>query len=303
MPKENGIGASPKRREDTRFLTGKGRYVDDITLQGQTYAVFVRSQVAHGIIKSIDTSEAEGMPGVLAIFTGDDFVEVGGNPAGWLINSRDGEPMKEPKRPVLAHGKVRHVGDAYAAVIAETYEQALEAAEAVDADIEELDAIIDMAAALANPDHRVHDEIADNQCFDWGWIEDNRAATDEAIKNAPHVTTLELVNNRLVPNAMEPRASTGDYNTGTGDYTLYTTSQNPHLTRLLISAFVMGIPENKLTIVAPDVGGGFGSKIYHYGEEALVLAASKKLGRPVSWTANRSESFLTDAHGRDHRTT
>ncbi|MGE4611682.1 MAG: xanthine dehydrogenase family protein molybdopterin-binding subunit [Paracoccaceae bacterium] len=303
MPKDNGIGASPKRREDIRFLTGKGRYTDDINLQNQCFAVFARSQVAHGKINSIDTSAAEAMPGVLAVFTGEDFTEVGGNPAGWLIHSRDGTPMKEPKRPVLAHGKVRHVGDAYAAVVAETREQAVSAVEAIEADIEELEAITDMAAALANPDLRVHDEIEDNQCFDWGWIEDNRAATDKAIKNADHVTTLKLVNNRLVPNAMEPRASTGDYNPGTGDYTLYTTSQNPHLTRLLISAFVMGIPENKLTVIAPDVGGGFGSKIYHYGEEALVLAASKKLGRPVRWTASRWESFLTDAHGRDHETT
>lgn len=301
MPKDNGIGASTKRREDIRFLTGLGQYTDDIALTGETYAVFARSQVANGAIKSIDTSAAESMPGVLAVFTGEDFAEVGGNPAGWLINSRDGDPMKEPKRPVLAHGKVRHVGDAYAAVIAETAEQARDAAEAIEADIEELPAVIDMKSALEGG-ALVHDEIGTNQCFDWGWIEDNRAATDEAIKNAPHVTTLELVNNRLVPNAMEPRASTGVYDPGTGDYTLYTTSQNPHLTRLLISAFVLGIPENKLRVVAPDVGGGFGSKIYHYGEEALVLTAAKKLGRPVRWTASRSESFLTDAHGRDHVT-
>lgn len=303
MPKDNGIGASPKRREDLRFLTGLGRYTDDINLPGQTHAVFLRSDVAHGKINGIDISTAENMPGVLAIFTGEDFVDVGSNPAGWLIHSRDGSPMKEPKRPVLAHGKVRHVGDAYAAVIAETYAQALDAAEAIDADIEELDAIIDMASALANGDHRVHDEIDDNCCFDWGWIEDNREATDAAIKAAPHVTTLDLVNNRLIPNAMEGRASIGDYNPGTDHYTLTTTSQNPHVTRLLISAFVMGIAENKLTIIGPDIGGGFGSKIYHYGEEALVLAASKKLGRPVKWTATRSESFLTDAHGRDHETT
>jgi carbon-monoxide dehydrogenase large subunit len=209
--------------------------------------------------------------------------------------------MKEPKRPVLAHGKVRHVGDAYAAVIAETPEQALDAVAAIAADIEELPAVVDMAAAVAGGE-LVHDEIETNVCFDWGWIEDNRAATDAAIKAAPHVTTLELINNRLVPNAMEPRASTGDYDPGTGEYTLYTTSQNPHMTRLLISAFVLGIPENKLRVVAPDVGGGFGSKIYHYGEEALVLAAAKRLGRPVRWTASRSESFLTDAHGRDHVT-
>jgi carbon-monoxide dehydrogenase large subunit len=301
MPKDTGIGASDKRREDIRFLTGAGKYTDDIKAYGATTAIFCRSTVAHGVIKSIDTSEAEKMPGVLAVFTGADFAEVGGNPAGWLINSRDGTPMKEPKRPVLAHGKVRHVGDAYAAVIAETELQARNAAEAIVADIEELPAIVDMAEALKGGNF-VHDEIETNQCFDWGWIEDNRAATDAAIKAAPHVTTLELVNNRLVPNAMEPRCSIGNYDAGTDSYVLQTTSQNPHLTRLLISAFVMGIPENKLTVIAPDVGGGFGSKIYHYGEEALVLAAARKIGRPVKWTADRTEAFLTDAHGRDHVT-
>ncbi|SFS13417.1 xanthine dehydrogenase family protein molybdopterin-binding subunit [Yoonia litorea] len=301
MPKDGGIGADTKRREDVRYLTGSGNYTADINAFGQAAAVFVRSTVANGKINAIDTSAADGMPGVLAIFTGEDFVDVGGNPAGWLINSRDGEPMKEPKRPVLAHGKVRHVGDAYAAVIAETVEQARDAAEAIEADIEELPAVVDMAEALKNQT-LVHDEIETNQCFDWGWIEDNRAATDEAIRNAPHVTTLELVNNRLVPNAMEPRASIGTYDRAQDAYTLQTTSQNPHLTRLLISAFVLGIPENKLTVIAPDVGGGFGSKIYHYGEEALVLAASKKVGRPVKWVADRTESFLTDAHGRDHVT-
>ena len=302
MPKDLGIGAARKRREDVRFLMGQGNYTDDLSVKGQAYAVFLRSQVAHGKIRKIDTKAAGKMPGVLAIFTGEDFKDVGGNPAGWLINSRDGTPMREPKRPVLAHGKVRHVGDAYAAVVAETYAQAKDAAEAIVADIKELPAIVDMKEALANPKNRVHDEIPDNQCFDWGWIEDNRAKTDEAIRKAPHVTTVYLTNNRLIPNAMEPRASIGEYSPGTGDYKLTTTSQNPHLTRLLVAAFVLGIPEHKLTVVAPDVGGGFGSKIYHYGEEALVLAAAKKLGRPVKWTAERSESFLTDAHGRDHVT-
>lgn len=305
MPKDSGIGASSKRREDVRFLTGRGVYTDDMAMQGQAHAVMVRSTVANGKIVSIDTSAAEAMDGVLAVFTGEHFAEVGGNPAGWLINSRNGEPMREPKRPVVAHGKVRHVGDAYAAVVAETYAQAKDAAEAVAAgtEIEELPAIIDMAAAVANADNRVHDEIPDNLCFDWGWIEDNAEAVDQALKDAPHVTTLELVNNRLVPNAMEPRASIGEYNPATDEWKLTTTSQNPHLTKLLVAAFVMGIPEHKLTVVAPDVGGGFGSKIYHYGEEALVLAAAKKVGRPVRWTAERSESFLSDAHGRDHVTT
>ncbi|WP_309667433.1 xanthine dehydrogenase family protein molybdopterin-binding subunit, partial [Tabrizicola sp.] len=304
MPKDHGIGASSKRREDIRFLTGVGNYTDDIALHGQLHAVMVRSTVANGRIKSVGTQRAADMPGVQAVFTGEDFVAVGGNPAGWLINSRDGTPMREPKRPVLAHGKVRHVGDSYAAVVAETYQQARDAAQAIadDSDIEELPAIVNMAAAVANTANRVHDEIPDNVCFDWGWIEDNRAKVDAAIRSAPHVTTLELVNNRLVPNAMEPRASIGEYFPGTGDYKLTTPSQNPHLTRLLVAAFVLGIPENKLTVVAPDVGGGFGSKIYHYGEEALVLAAAKKLRRPVRWTAERSESFLSDAHGRDHVT-
>lgn len=302
MPKDSVIGTSPRRREDQRFITGRGRYTDDINLQGQTYAAFARSDVAAGIIKSVDTSKAARMPGVLAVFTGEDFKDVGGNPAGWLVHSRDGSPMKEPKRPVLAHGKVRHVGDAYAAVIAETAQQARDAVEAIEADIEPVTPVLNMKEALKDGAPLVHDEIETNLCYDWGWIEDNRDAVNEVFKTAPHITTLELVNNRLIPNAMEPRASTGVYDPGTGDYTLYTTSQNPHVTRLLICAFVMGIPENKLTVIAPDVGGGFGSKIYHYGEEALVLAASRKLGRPVKWTCSRSESFLTDAHGRDHVT-
>ena len=302
MPKDGGIGESTKRREDIRFLTGEGRYTHDIELRGQAYVAFLRSNVAHGRIRGIDTRATAAMPGVLAIFTGEDFTGMGGNPAGWLIQSRGGEAMKEPKRPVLAHGKVRHVGDAYAAVVAETVEQARDAAEAIVADIEELPAIVDMAAAVANNGNRVHDEIENNVCFDWGWIEANKAAVDAAFASAPHVTTLELTNNRLIPNAMEPRASIGDYDPGTGDYKLYTTSQNPHLTRLLIAAFVMAIPENKLTVIAPDVGGGFGSKIYHYGEEAVVLAAARRLKRPVKWVADRSESFLSDAHGRDHVT-
>ncbi len=166
MPKDHGIGASTKRREDIRFLTGRGAYTDDIAVAGQAHAVFVRSQVAHGRIRSIDTRAAEAMPGVLAIFTGEDFKDVGGNPAGWLINSRDGTPMREPKRPVLAHGKVRHVGDAFAAVIAETQAQAKDAAEAIVADIEELPAIVDMRAAVADASNRVHDEIPDNLCYD-----------------------------------------------------------------------------------------------------------------------------------------
>ncbi len=302
MPKDSGIGASSKRREDVRFLTGRGRYTDDINRPGQAHVHFLRSDMAHGTIRGIDTSAAEAMPGVLRIFTGADFAEIGGLPCGWLVTSRDGQPMQEPKHPVLAHGRVRHVGDPVVAVVAETREQARDAAEAVVLDIEELPAVVDMRAALAAGAPKVHDELSSNLCFDWGFVEENRAAVDEAIRGAAHVTTLELVNNRLIPNAMEPRCAVGEYDAADDMHTLFTTSQNPHVIRLLMGAFVLGIPENRLRVVAPDVGGGFGSKIYHYAEEAFCTFAAKAVGRPVKWTCTRSEAFISDAHGRDHVT-
>ncbi|WP_306110574.1 MULTISPECIES: xanthine dehydrogenase family protein molybdopterin-binding subunit [Roseovarius] len=302
MPKDGGIGASSKRREDVRFLTGAGNYTDDINLRGQAYVHFLRSDVAHGTLDNVDTSAAEGMPGVLKVFTGADFAEVGGIPCGWQVTDRHGEPMQEPPHPVLAQCKVRHVGDPIAAVVAETREQARDAAEAIEVDISDLPAVMDMKEALKDGATKVHDDLTSNLCYDWGFVEENKGAVDEAIKNAAHVTTLELVNNRLVPNAMEPRVAVGDYSRGTDDSTLYTTSQNPHVIRLLMGAFVLGIPEHKLRVVAPDVGGGFGSKIYHYAEEAFCTFAAKKLNRPVKWTCSRSEAFISDAHGRDHVT-
>ena len=301
MPKDHGIGASPKRREDVRFLTGKGQYTDDINVHGQTYVHFLRSDVAHAKINKVDTSAASKMPGVVAIFTGEDFAAIGGLPCGWQVTDKHGQPMLEPKHPVLAHGKVRHVGDPIAAVVAETKEQARDAAEAIELDLTELPAVIDMKEAVKGG-ALVHDDIGSNLCYDWGFVEDNKAAVEEAIKNAAHVTTLELVNNRLVANPMEPRVAVGDYNAATGDHTLYTTSQNPHVIRLLMGAFVLGIPEHKLRVVAPDVGGGFGTKIFHYAEEAFCTFAAKAVGRPVKWTASRSEAFMSDAHGRDHVT-
>ena len=302
MPKDSGIGAASKRREDLRFLTGGGRYTDDINLNGQAYVYFLRSDVAHGRIKSIDTKAASAMPGVVRIFTGADFEGVGTIPCGWQVTDREGNPMKEPAHPILAQGKVRHVGDPIAAVVAESQAAARDAAEAIEVDIEELPAVIDMKKAVAAGALKVHDDLADNLCYDWGFVEDNRAAVDEAIKNAAHVTTLELVNQRLAPNAMEPRVAVGDYNKGTDESTLYTTSQNPHVIRLLMGAFVLGIPEHKLRVIAPDVGGGFGSKIFHYAEEAFCTFAAKAIKRPVKWTSSRSEAFMSDAHGRDHVT-
>ncbi|MDH3666928.1 MAG: xanthine dehydrogenase family protein molybdopterin-binding subunit [Paracoccaceae bacterium] len=301
MPKDQGIGASSKRREDVRFLTGKGQYTDDINRPGQTYAYFLRSNVAHGKINGIDTSAAASAPGVVGIFTAKDLEAAGGVPCGWQVTDKHGEPMKEPKHPILAEGKVCHVGDPIAAVIAESLNQARDAAELIDLDIEELPPVIDMRAAISGGP-TVHDEAPDNICFDWDFIADNKEAVDQAIAGAHHVTTLTLTNNRLVANAVEPRCAIGEYDAARDEHTLYTTSQNPHVIRLLMGAFVLSIPEHKLRVVAPDVGGGFGSKIYHYAEEAFVTWAAKAVGRPIKWTADRSESFMSDAQGRDHQT-
>ncbi|MEQ9491249.1 MAG: xanthine dehydrogenase family protein molybdopterin-binding subunit [Alphaproteobacteria bacterium] len=293
---DTGIGASVKRVEDARFLTGKGNYTDDINRPNQTYAYMLRSPHAHAKIKSIDTSAAAAAPGVLAVFTGEDM-DVGSIPCGWQVHSKDGEPMLEPKHPALAQGKVRHVGDQVAVVIAETYAQAKSAAEEIEVDYELLPAVVGMEKALKN-ETLVHDDIGSNLCYDWEiGVE---ADCDAAFAKADHVTKIDIVNNRLIPNAMEPRAAIGEYDSATGEHTLFTTSQNPHVIRLLMGAFVLSIPEHKLRVVAPDVGGGFGSKIYHYAEEAIVTWAAPKVGRPIKWVAERSESFLSDAHGRDH---
>ncbi|MCX7560023.1 xanthine dehydrogenase family protein molybdopterin-binding subunit [Sulfitobacter sp. F26204] len=302
MPKDGGIGASSKRREDVRFLTGNGNYTDDINIRGQAYVHFLRSDIAHGTLTSVDTAAAAAMPGVIQIFTGDDFAEIGGMPCGWQITDKHGAAMQEPKHPVLAHGKVRHVGEPIAAVVAETLAQARDAAEAIEVEIAELPAVVNMKDAVKEDAPKVHDDLTSNLCYDWGFVEENKAAVDEAFEKAAHVTTLELVNNRLVANPMEPRVAIGDYNRSDGEHTLYTTSQNPHVIRLLMGAFVLGIPEHKLRVVAPDVGGGFGTKIFHYQEEAFCTFAAKAINRPVKWTSTRSEAFMSDAHGRDHVT-
>ncbi len=293
------IGQSIKRREDARFLTGRGQYTDDIVLPRQTFAYFLRSPYANARIKGVNSAAAAEAEGVLGIFTGEHFRAVGGLPCGWLINSLDGSPMKEPKHPILADGKARYVGDAVALVVAETYAQAKAAAMQIEVDYEELTPVVDTASAKGHAGV-VHDEAPDNVCYTWGC--GDKAATDAAMAKAAHVTRLEFLNNRLVPNAIEPRAANASYNPSDESYTLYTTSQNPHVARLLMCAFVLGIPEHKMRVVAPDVGGGFGSKIFLYAEETALTWASKQIGRPVKWTSDRSEAFLSDAHGRDHAT-
>ncbi|NOX36791.1 MAG: xanthine dehydrogenase family protein molybdopterin-binding subunit [Calditrichaeota bacterium] len=294
------IGEAVRRVEDRRFITGKATYTDDIKLPGMTYAYIVRSPYAHARIKKIDTSRAKSAPGVIAVFTGEDVKDVNGLPCGWQVNFRNGDTMKEPKHPLLVADKVRHVGDNVAMIVAETREQAKDAAELLDIEYEVLDAVTDPAKAIEEGAPLVHDDVPRNICFDWE-IGD-KAKTDDAFAKADHVVSLEFRNQRLIPNAIEPRSAIGVYDAARDKYTLYTSSQNPHLIRLLLCAFVLGIPEHKVRVVSPDVGGGFGSKIFHYAEEALVTWAAKQVGRPIKWTAERSESFVTDAHGRDHVT-
>jgi aerobic carbon-monoxide dehydrogenase large subunit len=302
QPPLSPIGQPLRRREDARFLTGAGQYTDDVVLHGQSYGFFLRSPYAHARIKSIDLDKAKAAPGVLNIFTGADLAEakVGGLPCGWLITSKDGTPMKEPAHPVLAQGKVRHVGDQVALVVADTYLQARDAAELIEVDYEELTPVIDITQA-ESAGSAVHDDVPNNVCYDWG--HGNKEAVDAAFAKAAHVTSLSFHNNRLIPNAMEPRAANAHYTRHDDAYTLYVANQNPHVERLLMCAFVLGLPESKVRVIAPDVGGGFGSKIFLYAEETALIWASKRVGRPIKWTAERSESFLTDAHGRDHATT
>lgn len=296
------IGQSVKRTEDKRFLTGQGRYTDDIVLPNMVYAYILRSPYAHARIKSIDTSKALAMKGVVAIYTGKDFEAINGVPCGWQVNFKNGETMREPKHPLLVADKVKHAGDGVAMVIAESKGIAADAAEEIEVKYEVFKAVTNPMEAAKPDAPKVHDEFPDNVAFDWQ-IGNDKAEVDAAMATAHHITKLDFTNNRVVPNAMEPRSYIGDYDTAYDKYTLYTSTQNPHLIRLLMCAFVLGIPEHKVRVVGPDVGGGFGSKIYHYTEEALVTWAAKQLRRPIKWTSDRSEAFLTDAHGRDHVST
>ena len=297
-----GIGAAVRRKEDQRFITGKGHYTDDINRPGQGHAYFLRSPHAHAKIKSVDSKSAAAMPGVLAVLTGAELAadKIGGLICGWMIKSKDGSPMKAAPHPAIAHGKANHVGDAVAVVIAETLAQAKDAAEKVKVDYEVLPAAVDPAKAQGQGAPQIHEVAAHNTIYQWHL--GDASAAEAAIRAAKHVTKLDLVNNRLVPNAIEPRAAIGEYDAGTDALTLWNTTQNPHVSRLVISAFVGVAPEHKLRVIAPDVGGGFGSKIFIYPEEVVCLWASRRIGRPVKWVSDRSEAFLTDCHGRDHVT-
>jgi carbon-monoxide dehydrogenase large subunit len=296
------VGTRATRKEDKRFITGRGRYTDDMSVPGMCYAAFVRSPHAHAKIGKVDTAKAAGMPGVIAVLTGAELAAdgIGNIICGWAIKSKDGTPMKMGAYPALAKEVVRYVGQPAAVVVARTRGQARDAADAVSIDWQELPAVVDPAKALDAGAPQIHPEAANNLIYDWEL--GDKAATDAAFAKAKHVTKLDIINNRLIPNAMEPRAALGVYDPAEEHYTLWTTSQNPHVARLVLSAFYNVAPEHKLRVIAPDDCGGFGSKIYIYPEEIVCLWASKKSGVPVKWAADRTESFLADAHGRDHVT-
>jgi aerobic carbon-monoxide dehydrogenase large subunit len=299
---EDGIGVPLRRREDRRFLTGRGRYVHDIVRPQQLHAVFLRSPHAHAEIVAIEKAEALASTGVAAIFTAEDVTadKLNGVPCAWGVAGKDGKPMKEPPHPLLARGRVRHVGDPVAVVIADNVEAARNAAERIAVEYRILPAVTGVVAAMTPGAPQLYEDVPGNLCCDWA-IGD-AVATDAAFAKAHHIAKIDLVNNRLVPNAMESRAALAEYEPATGDYTLYTSTQLPHVARVLIGVLILGIPERKLRVVAPDVGGGFGSKQVVYAEEGLVTWAARKLERPVKWVADRSEAFLSDAQGRDHVT-
>lgn len=292
------VGKSIKRVEDPRFIQGKGKYVANLQIPGMLHAALVRSPHAHATIKGIDASAALAMPGVVAVYTGQDLAAdgVGGLPCGF-----NPPGIKTAPHPALAVGKVRHVGDGVAVVIAENRYLAQDAAEAIQVDYEPLPAVVDAKKAAAPGAPQVHEEIPNNTSFYWAL--GDRAETDRVFAAADHVVELELINQRLIPNAMEPRACVAQYSDFSEELTIWTTSQNPHIIRLLLSIATLHVPENKLRVISPDVGGGFGSKIFHYAEEVIVPWAARKLNRPVKWVATRSEAFVSDAHGRDHVTT
>lgn len=292
----NYIGQSMKRVEDPRFIQGKGRYVANLKLPNMAYLAVKRSPYAHAIVKNIDASAALALDGVIAVYTGQDLLAdgVGALPCGWQVPN-----IKIPVQYALTVDKVRHVGDRVAVVVAESPYIAADALELIEVDYEPLPAAIG-ARNTMSAGVRVHDEIENNVSYEWE-IGD-KAAHDKAFAEAAHVVELELINQRLIATAMEPRAAVAQWNEFTEEMTLWTTSQNPNLTRVVMSAFTLQIPEHKLRLISPDVGGGFGSKIPHYPEEILVPWAARKLNRPVKWVSSRSEAIVSDTQGRDHVT-
>ncbi|ACZ38834.1 xanthine dehydrogenase family protein molybdopterin-binding subunit [Sphaerobacter thermophilus] len=288
------FGASVKRREDPRMITGRANYTDDVRLPGMLSMVILRSPYAHARIKSINVEKARQMPGVVAVYTGKDLVEsLAPVPCAWLPPNSD---LKVPEYRALAVDTVRYVGDGVAAVVAENRYQAQDAAAAIEVEYEMLPAVVDQEKATQAGAPQLYPDVPNNTAFVWRLAGGD---IDAALRDADVVVSQRLINHRLIPTAMETRAAVANYNPGSGELTLWCTSQNPHIHRLLMSA-VTGIPETKIRVISTDVGGGFGSKIPFYAGEMIAAAISKDLGRPVKWVEDRRENFVATTHGRDH---
>jgi carbon-monoxide dehydrogenase large subunit len=300
-----GVGQPVRRFEDQTLITGAGRYTDDITLPNMAQAYVLRAQAAHANIRKLDTTAAKSMPGVLLVLTGDDVKTdgLGDVPCSAPLQSRDGKPRSDTPRPVLAVGKVRHVGQPVALVVAETLAQAQDAAEAIEIEYETLPAVTDARAALEHGAPQLFDSVPGNLVFDWDNDTSDFAATDAAFAQAAHVTTIEIINNRVVANSMEPRNAIGDWDASSGRPVLHTGTQGSHIVRDTLAEVVLKTPKEKLRVITPpNVGGGFGMKAFVYPEQALVVWAAGKLKRPVRWQSDRSEAFISDNQGRDHFT-
>ena len=295
-----GIGQSVTRLEDTRLLTGGGNYTDDVDLPNAARAYILRSPVAHAAVTALDIAEARSAPGVLAVLTGDDVAadDLGPIPCLAPAENRDGSAAGQTPRPILAQGRVRHVGEPVALVVAETLAQARDAAELIEVDYDELPAVSDTFGATQSGAPRIYDQFADNICFDWE--SGDKAATDAAFANAAHVTRLDLVNNRLIVNSMEPRPVAADYDAASDRSTLYSSTQGVHVIHGQIAEMVLKIGKDKLRCVTNDVGGGFGMKIFLYPEQCLVTWASRKLRRAVKYLPDRSDAFMADTQARDN---
>jgi carbon-monoxide dehydrogenase large subunit len=295
-----GIGQPVPRTEDPVLVRGAGCYTDDLHLAGQAFAVMVRSRVAHGRIERIDTAAARQMPGVLGVYTGTDLAQFGTLKCIVPFKNRDGTPMRMPPRPALPTDKVRFVGDPIACVVAETLLQAKDAAEAVEVDIDPLPAVTTAKAAAAPDAPLLHEEAPGNIALDYHYGDADAVAA--AFAKAAHVTRLKLINNRVVVNAMEPRAAVAAYDTASGRYTLHVPTQGVFGMRGNI-AEILKVEPKQVRILTGHVGGSFGMKAAPFPEYVCVLHAARMLGRPVKWTDDRSGSFVSDSHGRDHEVT
>jgi len=294
------LGKRAKRTEDQRLITGKGRFVDDIKLQSMAYAAILRSPYAHANIRSIDTSLAKAMPGVLDVMTGAD-IPYNPLPMAWPAGGSAGLQNNVNMPRALATDSVKWTGEGVAAVVAETPEQALDALETIQVDWEPLDTVVDAEKAVQDGAVQLHENAPNNVVFDW--TVGDKDGTAGAIDGAEVVVRQRLVNQRLIPNPMETRGDIGLYNPGTDEYTIWMSSQTPHIQRILLAIFVMGIPEHKVRCISPDVGGAFGTKIFCYADYVVVLEASKRIGgRPVKWIEGRRENYQSTIHGRDHIT-